>query len=246
MKNLIKVFILLIVLAPFSSHAYFDVNLKYGSKGEAVMELQEFLQSEGYYNGRITGNFYAVTQKAVKAFQLAHGLKPDGFFGRLSRAKANELISVSEIDTNEPDVPTIIVTNSTPETPQVTIPAPAPILTTPTPPVATAPTTQPQRWFSQTEIDNVSCDPTYTSGKVYCRMPSYLKPGVKATMTMDNGNVYEMDAERTFWMTEFYYQPEWVNVGPSTERTWMIALSLGDVKGSLSGHYTFNTLGPRQ
>ena len=61
-------------------------NLKRGCVGEDVRELQRALQTLGYDIGAsgADGEFGKATQKAVIAFQEAHGLEADGVFGPLS------------------------------------------------------------------------------------------------------------------------------------------------------------------
>ena len=71
----------------------FDVSLKYGSKGDAVEQLQDFLQDQGMFTGKIDGRFGLGTRKAVIAFQLANGLKGDGYFGLGSRNKASAILA---------------------------------------------------------------------------------------------------------------------------------------------------------
>jgi murein L,D-transpeptidase YcbB/YkuD len=56
------------------------VNLALGSKGEAVKSLQEALAGHGFAV-TIDGDFGPNTQKAVKAFQAAFHLRPDGIAG---------------------------------------------------------------------------------------------------------------------------------------------------------------------
>ena len=98
MKNTTKTLIisLFIALLPSLVFASFDTNLRYGSRGEKVSELQEFLISEGFMTVSATGNFYSLTLKAVKAFQTAHNLPSTGFFGIMSRTVANSLITQDE------------------------------------------------------------------------------------------------------------------------------------------------------
>lgn len=52
--------------------------------GADVRFLQEQLRDGGYYGGSIDGIFGPVTLAAVKAFQSANGLNPDGIVGRLT------------------------------------------------------------------------------------------------------------------------------------------------------------------
>jgi len=83
----------------------FETNLYFGIKDSPQVScLQEFLKSQGpdiYPEGLITGNFFALTQKAVIRFQEKYageileplGLdKGSGYFGAATRAKANEVI----------------------------------------------------------------------------------------------------------------------------------------------------------
>ena len=60
--------------------------LCYGSRGEAVRELQEALIFLGYLNGEADGIFGAQTEKAVKAFQKAKKLTVDGLAGKVTRS----------------------------------------------------------------------------------------------------------------------------------------------------------------
>jgi peptidoglycan hydrolase-like protein with peptidoglycan-binding domain len=64
-----------------------DSILRQGSKGSAVSELQQLLQSKGFYSGKIDGDFGAGTTNAVLKFQKANGLVPDGIVGSSSWAK---------------------------------------------------------------------------------------------------------------------------------------------------------------
>lgn len=73
---------------PFQTNLYYGVN-----DAPDVEQLQEFLTTEGYYNYQITGNFYFITLKAVKAFQEANNLPTSGYFGVLSRGVANDVFA---------------------------------------------------------------------------------------------------------------------------------------------------------
>ncbi len=59
-----------------------------GMRGDMVRALQEFLFGQGYIVGTIDGSFGLKTQKAVKDFQTAKGLKSDGVFGNNSKFAA--------------------------------------------------------------------------------------------------------------------------------------------------------------
>ncbi|WP_427161341.1 peptidoglycan-binding domain-containing protein [Aliinostoc sp. HNIBRCY26] len=55
-------------------------NLRFRHSGVAVKVLQRLLMANGYYVG-VDGNFGALTESAVKAFQAKHNLKVDGIVG---------------------------------------------------------------------------------------------------------------------------------------------------------------------
>lgn len=83
-----------IALIPALAFAsFFDRDLHYGDRGSAVVELQEFLIERGYLSAdAATGNFFSLTLSALKAFQSEQGISPaSGFFGSLTRARANTL-----------------------------------------------------------------------------------------------------------------------------------------------------------
>jgi len=54
--------------------------------GAQVTELQNFLIAQKLLTGEATGNFYGLTQKAVKAFQTSEGLPSTGFVGPMTRS----------------------------------------------------------------------------------------------------------------------------------------------------------------
>ncbi len=58
-----------------------DSILRQGSKGNAVAELQQILQSKGFYSGKIDGDFGVGTANAVLKFQKANGLTTDAIVG---------------------------------------------------------------------------------------------------------------------------------------------------------------------
>lgn len=95
-----KYLIALSLAVPFMASAQtFDQDLFYGLRAqEEVKEMQEFLADKGFYSGPITGNFFSLTLSAVKKFQAAHTISPaSGYFGKKTRAKANDLLSESGI-----------------------------------------------------------------------------------------------------------------------------------------------------
>ena len=66
-----------------------NMNLKRGSKGTMVKELQSLLTQKKKYTGRIDGDYGAYTENAVKAYQREQGLKVDGIYGPVTCRKLN-------------------------------------------------------------------------------------------------------------------------------------------------------------
>jgi peptidoglycan hydrolase-like protein with peptidoglycan-binding domain len=62
-----------------------ELELKFGSKGPAVISLQEKLQQKGFPPGAIDGDFGDNTLQAVIAFQRSVNLKDDGIVGPNTR-----------------------------------------------------------------------------------------------------------------------------------------------------------------
>lgn len=83
----------------------FNVNLRYGQRGDDVRFLQIFLKDQGsgiYPEGIISGWFGSLTRKAVIRFQEKYAseilavwglIKGTGFVGRTTRSKINEILS---------------------------------------------------------------------------------------------------------------------------------------------------------
>jgi hypothetical protein len=65
--------------------------LQHGSKGADVRRWQHFLIGLGLLRDEADSSFGDRTEAATKAFQKAHGLRPDGIVGNRSLAKAIEL-----------------------------------------------------------------------------------------------------------------------------------------------------------
>ncbi|TSA44821.1 peptidoglycan-binding protein [bacterium] len=96
----------------FSKDLYFGMQ-----KDSEVTKLQEFLTSEGLYSGPITGNFFSLTLKAMRDYQTREGISPAaGYFGPLTRAKANAGLSI-QIDASNAQATS--ETGTTPTSPVV-------------------------------------------------------------------------------------------------------------------------------
>lgn len=76
---------LLLVLSLVTSFIISESNAaalsKYGSSGTEVTQIQQKLQSLGYYNGNIDGIYGTETKNAVIEFQKSCGLTADGIAG---------------------------------------------------------------------------------------------------------------------------------------------------------------------
>ncbi|MFM7600041.1 MAG: peptidoglycan-binding protein [Pseudanabaena sp.] len=82
-----------------------DSILRQGSKGSAVAELQQLLQSKGFYTGKIDSDFGVGTTNAVLKFQKANGLVTDGIVGSLSWAKLRAVVPTT---TSSQVLPTLL------------------------------------------------------------------------------------------------------------------------------------------
>lgn len=59
--------------------------LSVGAAGNVVRDLQQRLQEEDCYHGKLTGHFDEATRQAVQRFQIIHNLQPDGTVGPATR-----------------------------------------------------------------------------------------------------------------------------------------------------------------
>ena len=64
-----------------------STTLRLGSRGTAVLQLQQALNALGYDCGSVDGIFGSKTKAAVLAFQKANGLAADGIVGPLTWGK---------------------------------------------------------------------------------------------------------------------------------------------------------------
>ena len=85
---------------------------------EAVRTVQRRLKELGFYKGSADGDFGPATEEAVKAFQKANGLTPDGKVGEKTLAKMNAKSAISAKEANATATPktnqkpTVKVTNT--------------------------------------------------------------------------------------------------------------------------------------
>ncbi|MBI4159711.1 peptidoglycan-binding protein [Candidatus Wolfebacteria bacterium] len=93
------------IIVPAARGDNFPRNLSYGSRGESVRQLQQFLRGAGFYAGPITGNFFSLTRASVRRFQKTFSIPSTGFFGPLSRELAERMSAPSSIITPLGNVP---------------------------------------------------------------------------------------------------------------------------------------------
>lgn len=102
MKKLLLVAAIIGFVLPFTSHASFDTNLKYGMSNTDVSQLQDLLTSEGCLSVPSTGYFGVLTLKGVQCFQTKYNISPvSGYFGVLSRTQANSLVENITASSNQ-------------------------------------------------------------------------------------------------------------------------------------------------
>lgn len=61
------------------------LKVKHGEAGNHIRDLQKRLSQEDFYSGAVTGVYDTATQQAMKSFQAAHNLDPDGVIGQKTK-----------------------------------------------------------------------------------------------------------------------------------------------------------------
>lgn len=88
---------LIALLIPVSllAQTTFNKNVYFGMQNNAdVVRLQNFLKSQGYFNGLANGSYDIPTLHAVMTFQYDHGIPAvGGYFGPQSRIEANRILA---------------------------------------------------------------------------------------------------------------------------------------------------------
>ena len=115
----------------------FKSDLKVGSKGTDVTELQKILIKEGLLNSEPTGYFGKATQDALKKLQSKNKLPANGLFGPMTRSLLSSKDKVA-VKTTPTKVAQTSATSATPATSVTT----AKKTTTPTTPTTTAKKTE--------------------------------------------------------------------------------------------------------
>ena len=83
-KGIITLLVFLLVatqvIGVFANDSF--VTLRFGSRGNEVVRLQQALKNRGYFHGNTTGYYGEITQNAVISFQRDNRLTVDGIAGR--------------------------------------------------------------------------------------------------------------------------------------------------------------------
>jgi peptidoglycan hydrolase-like protein with peptidoglycan-binding domain len=118
------IFLVPLAAPVFAQNNSFNRDLYYGLKKDRdVMLLQKTLKAEGCFKETITGNFGALTMKAVECFQKKHkftSLSKNGYVGTYTRKVLNEVLSKANVPV------TAKKSNPATITPAVIAPAAAP------------------------------------------------------------------------------------------------------------------------
>ncbi len=75
-----------------------EPELRRGSQGEPVRQLQQALKDLHYQPGTVDGQFGATTEAAVRAFQKDKGIHVDGVVGEIT------WLNIDEADTSNPTI----------------------------------------------------------------------------------------------------------------------------------------------
>lgn len=67
--------------------------LRYGTRSDEVLKLQQNLTKLGLYTGTISGHYGSITEAAVMNFQRKNGLSADGIAGAKTLAKIEEKVN---------------------------------------------------------------------------------------------------------------------------------------------------------
>lgn len=101
LRGILTIFLLtLAIILPVSATELFEKDLKYGTSNNVeVKRLQEYLKGEKMYTGPLSGNYYGLTQLAVKKLQKKYNLKQDGKFNSITRERLNKTLNLKlELD----------------------------------------------------------------------------------------------------------------------------------------------------
>lgn len=88
-KKIVLLLLIIVVfpmqtLVSYGSSSY--TTLKFGSRGTKVVNLQQALQSRGYYKSSIDGIYGKITERAVINFQLDNKIRVDGMAGKQTKS----------------------------------------------------------------------------------------------------------------------------------------------------------------
>lgn len=245
MKKLHIALLVASFVIPSISFASIDTNLKYGSRGVAVTELQDFLIEKGFLSGQATGNFFSLTREAVVAYQSSVGLPTTGYVGPMTRTKINDDLSISNasaISAEIKETGTITPTQENPTTSSLTPGCSSS--------VGFSPLTGQSCSSNTSTTLPTGCSSTTgfspTTGK-RCSDTATATPLVNKTVTLTTGAVVEIDTlgniVRT--ITSAPIAPSTPSSTPTTTPSpdgTALSISLGDTITTInSAHLSWNT-----
>jgi peptidoglycan hydrolase-like protein with peptidoglycan-binding domain len=79
--------------------------VKIGSRGKDVVNIQKFLKEKGYYSGKLDGSYGPITKRSVEVFQVERGIPATGVVDVETKKVVNELIRVMPISGPTPAIP---------------------------------------------------------------------------------------------------------------------------------------------
>lgn len=102
MKKTIYTILCFLTLAPLSTSAALNKDLRQGMKNADVVQLQTILADKGYLNRALAnGLFGTATVQAVKKYQIANKIPSTGTVGPLTRALMNKVEIATAVKTAE-------------------------------------------------------------------------------------------------------------------------------------------------
>lgn len=178
----------------------FNKNLYFGLKNDAdVSNLQEFLKSQEYYAGPISGNYFLLTMEAVKKFQKANNINSTGYFGLKTRTAANKILETivsgsgyeekSATETSAQSLPVSSTTTTAPVSTPTIIPSVAATQIMTAASTVSVATTTPVTVSGTTSQTQTSATASSTAIVTLTASPNPVSDGSPTTLSWTSSNV---------------------------------------------------------